>query len=58
MSSDAELRSLLVEQVARDMAVLNGDEVYHAPSRVFYEERVASFREAIRELDVKNGGAA
>jgi len=31
-------------QIARDMAVLREDPVYHAPSREFYEQRIAAYR--------------
>lgn len=37
-----------VEQIARDVATLRMDDCH--PSREFYEERIASFREAVREL--------
>jgi hypothetical protein len=40
----------LVEQIARDTAVLNGPAIYHQPSREFYEERIAAYRQTVMEL--------
>lgn len=37
-------------QIIRDSKVLAGDPIFHAPSREFYEERIASFREALSAL--------
>jgi hypothetical protein len=41
-------RDALIMQIARDMAVLREDPVYHAPSREFYEGRIAAYREEAR----------
>lgn len=44
------MREILVEQIIRDMKVLAEDEVYHAPSREFYEKRIAAFKATLATL--------
>ncbi len=39
-----------VEQIARDVATLDMDETFWAPSRAFYEERIAAYREAVKGM--------
>lgn len=48
-SSSSLWRKGLVQQVARDLAVLREDPVYHVPSREFYEQRIALYRKVIQD---------
>lgn len=48
---EASLRDTLVEQVIRDTLVLAEDEIYHAPSREFYEQRIESYKQEIAARD-------
>jgi hypothetical protein len=45
----------LIEQIARDTAVLKGSATYHQPSREFYEERIAAYRQTVIELREQAG---
>jgi hypothetical protein len=45
-------RKGLIMQIARDMAVLREDPVYHQPSREFFVERIAAYRAELRAGDV------
>lgn len=44
-------RETVREQIIRDSKVLEEDPVYWEPSREFFEERIASFKEWLKELD-------
>jgi len=47
-ASASGVKQRLIEQIKRDMRVLQEDPIYyHVPGREFYEDRIASFR---REL--------
>jgi hypothetical protein len=43
-------RVALVEQIARDMAVLREPTYRHVPSTAFYEKRIRQFRVAVHAL--------
>lgn len=49
--SQHSLRDLYIEQIKRDTRTLREGGEPPAPSREFYEQRIASFREAVMELD-------
>lgn len=40
-------RTLYMNQIARDMAVLKEDPIYWVPSREFYEQRIKLYREVL-----------
>lgn len=48
----ATIRRQYLDQIIRDTAVLREDATCHSPSLEFYQERIASFRQAILELDL------
>lgn len=47
-----DVRNQILEQIRRDCAVLEEDPMFWVPSREFYEERIAMFREEYRRLTI------
>lgn len=52
-TTDPTYRADLVAQIVRDVATLRLPDALIAPSRQFYEERIAAYRQAVRELDAE-----
>lgn len=44
-------RQGLVDQVVRDMRVIEGDPTFHEPSMQFYVDRVVAYRMEIERID-------
>ena len=49
--AEQSLRALYIEQIRRDMHTLAEEADCWVPAREFYEERIASFRQAVKDLD-------
>lgn len=49
LPAPASNRKALLDQIKRDVAVLQEDPIYHVPSREFYEGRIASYRQSLTQ---------